>query len=233
MVWQTSPTIARVRRLSTPGAAGTSGLIAVGGTPESVVRAATLGLPMALAIIGGMPERFAPLASLYRDAARRAGHDPSQLDISINSHGFIGDDSRQAANDYFPSYAAVMSKIGRERIGRPSLASSSKRPAHCAAPILLAVPRKSSTRSFFQHQLFGHQRPLLQLGVGTIDHLKAMRAIELLGVVVVRLCARRLGGSGELIRASPISWFRSIDFQRRIRCRPRTGPLRAPGHIAS
>src|SRR5215470_2498073 len=89
--------------------------IAVGGTPESVVRAGTLGLPMALAIIGGMPERFAPLAELYREAGRRAGHDPAQLILSINSHGFIADDSQQAADDYFPSFAAAMSKIGRER----------------------------------------------------------------------------------------------------------------------
>src|SRR6478672_6931187 len=60
--------------------------IAVGGTPQSVMRAATLGLPMALAIIGGMPARFAPLVELYRETARKAGHDPDKLAVSINSH---------------------------------------------------------------------------------------------------------------------------------------------------
>ena len=89
--------------------------IAVGGTPASVVRAATLGLPLALAIIGGMPERFVQFAELYRDSAHKAGREPDQLPISINSHGFIADDAQQAADDYFPSYAMMMNRIGRER----------------------------------------------------------------------------------------------------------------------
>ena len=83
--------------------------IAVGGTPESIARAGRLGLPVALAIIGGMPEQFVPLVEHYREAGRRAGH--AQLSLSINSHGFISDNSQQAADDYFPSYALVMNKI--------------------------------------------------------------------------------------------------------------------------
>jgi probable LLM family oxidoreductase len=89
--------------------------IAVGGTPQSVVRAATLGLPMALAIIGGAPERFVPLIQLYRETARRAGHDPAALPISINSHGFIADSSEETAEAAFPPYVDVMGRIGRER----------------------------------------------------------------------------------------------------------------------
>ena len=80
------------------------------------MRAATLGLPMALAIIGGAPERFAPLVTLYRETAKRAGHDPSQLPVSINSHTFVGANSQQAADDLSRHpYAAVMTKIGRDR----------------------------------------------------------------------------------------------------------------------
>ena len=79
------------------------------------MRAGTLGLPMALAIIGGMPERFAPLADLYRESALEAGHDLAKLALSINSHGFIADESKQAADDYFPSFSVMMNKIGRER----------------------------------------------------------------------------------------------------------------------
>src|SRR5690606_3311699 len=89
--------------------------IAVGGTPASVVRAATLGLPMALAIIGGAPERFVPFVDLYREVARDAGHDSARLAVSINSHGYIGDDSRQAAEEAFGPYAVTMGRIGRER----------------------------------------------------------------------------------------------------------------------
>src|SRR5918993_279431 len=89
--------------------------IAVGGTPQSVVRAALLGLPLAIAIIGGQPERFAPLAELYREAARGVGHDPGRLPISINSHTYVAETSRQASDEYFPTYAAMMNRIGRER----------------------------------------------------------------------------------------------------------------------
>jgi len=74
--------------------------IAVGGTPESVVRAASLGLPMALAIIGGMPERFAPFLNLYRQASQQTGHDPTRIPLSINSHGYIADDSQEAVNEH-------------------------------------------------------------------------------------------------------------------------------------
>src|SRR4051812_7693818 len=89
--------------------------IAVGGTPQSVVRAALLGLPLAIAIIGGQPEHFAPLARLYREAARRAGHDPTLLPVSINSHTYVAETSQRAGDEYFPTYAAMMNRIGRER----------------------------------------------------------------------------------------------------------------------
>src|SRR5207249_4654845 len=89
--------------------------IAVGGHPESVVRAGRLGLPLALAIIGGEPRRFVPLVDLYRQAGRRAGHDPAKLRVSINSHGLIEDNSAQAADDAYAAYSYVMAKIGRER----------------------------------------------------------------------------------------------------------------------
>src|SRR5690606_9462855 len=97
--------------------------IAVGGTPESVVRAGTLGLPLAIAIIGGLPEQFGPLAELYREAYRRAGHDPASARLSINSHGFVADSSQEAADTAFPSYAEALSRIGRER-GWPPLTRS-------------------------------------------------------------------------------------------------------------
>src|SRR5205085_4103077 len=75
--------------------------VAVGGTPESAIRTGTLGLPMALAIIGGMPERFAPVAELFRDAARAAAHDPVPA-LSINSHGYVADTREQALDESFP-----------------------------------------------------------------------------------------------------------------------------------
>lgn len=158
--------------------------IAVGGTPESVVRAGSLGLPMALAIIGGMPEKFAPLVELYRGAARQAGHDPTQLELSINSHGFIADDSQRAADDYFPAYQVVMNKIGRER-GWPGITRQQFEASRTLrGSDFVGNPNEIVEKILFQHTLFGHKRMLLQLGVGTVPHEKMMHAIELLGTRV-------------------------------------------------
>ncbi len=167
--------------------------VAVGGTPESVVRAATLGLPMALAIIGGMPERFVPFAQLYRDAARQAGHDPATLPLSINSHGFIGDDSQQAADDYFPTFSVVMNKIGRERGWPPITRAQFEGARALRGSDFVGHPDQIIEKILFQHRLFGHQRLLLQLGVGTIAHAKMMRAVELLGTRVAPVVRQELG----------------------------------------
>ena len=89
--------------------------IAVGGTPGSVIRAASMGLPLALAIIGGTPERFAPLFELFRRASKEADFDPEQIPLSLNSHGFIAEDSQEAVEAYYPAATKMMNKIGRER----------------------------------------------------------------------------------------------------------------------
>lgn len=166
--------------------------VAVGGTPESVIRAGTLGLPMALAIIGGQPERFAPLAQLYREAGRRAGHDPAQLKLSINSHGFVGDDSDRAADDYFPSLAAVMSKIGRERGWPPMSRAQFEAARGLRGSDFVGDPEAIIEKILFQHGFFNHQRFLVQLGVGAIPHQKMMRAVELLGTKVAPVVRREI-----------------------------------------
>jgi probable LLM family oxidoreductase len=158
--------------------------IAVGGTPQSVVRAATLGLPLALAIIGGQPERFAPFVQLYRDSARRAGHDPARLGVSINSHAFLADGSQEAADAFFPSYAETMSRIGRERGWPPATRAqfdASRRPR---GALLVGSPQEVVDKILFQHEIFGHTRFMAQMTVGPMPHDKVMRAIELLGTVV-------------------------------------------------
>jgi probable LLM family oxidoreductase len=158
--------------------------IAVGGTPESAMRAGSLGLPLAVAIIGGMPERFAPLVELYREAAGAAGHDPAQLPVSINSHGFIADDAQQAADDYYPSATVVMNKIGRERGWAPATRPQLEAAKTLRGADFVGAPEQIIEKLLFQHEIFGHQRCLLQLGVGTIEHAKVLRAIELLGTKV-------------------------------------------------
>jgi probable LLM family oxidoreductase len=167
--------------------------VAAGGNPGSAVRAGGLGLPMALAIIGGMPERFAPFVELYREAGRRAGHDPSSLRLGINSHGFIAESSQQAADEAFPPFAATMNKIGRER-GWPPMsrrdfeASRSLRGAN-----FVGSPQEVIEKILFQYEIFHHDRFLLQLSVGTMPHRSLMRAIELLGTEVAPVVRRETG----------------------------------------
>jgi probable LLM family oxidoreductase len=156
--------------------------VAVGGTPESAVRAGLLGLPLALGIIGGLPERFVPFAELHREAARRAGHEAPPL--SINSHGFVADTSQAAVETSYAPFAATMDRIGRER-GWPPLqreqfeASRTLRGAN-----FVGDPQELVEKILFQHELFGHQRFLIQLTVGTIPHDRVLRAIELFGTEV-------------------------------------------------
>jgi probable LLM family oxidoreductase len=158
--------------------------IAVGGTPQSVARAGTLGLPLAVAIIGGEPARFAPLVDLYRDAACRAGHDPASLPVGINSHAWLADDSRRAADEFFPSYAEVMSRIGRERGWPPTTRAQFEAGRGPRGALLVGTPDEVTEKILFQHEIFGHRRFLAQLTVGSIPHAKVMRAIELLGTKV-------------------------------------------------
>jgi probable LLM family oxidoreductase len=157
--------------------------VAVGGAPESAFRAGTLGLPMAIAIIGGMPERFAPFAQLHRDAAAQAGHDPLPA-VSINSHGFIADTTQEAIEVSWPSVSTVMNRIGRERGWQPMrledyVASTTLRGAN-----FVGTPDQVIEKILFQHDIFRHDRFMIQFSVGSIPHEQLLHSIELLGTVV-------------------------------------------------
>lgn len=158
--------------------------IAVGGTPNSVIRAGMLGLPLAIAIIGGMPEQFGPLVQLYRQAARQSGHDPAVLPVSINSHGFVADSSQDAIDTYYPGATQLMNKIGRERGWSPISRQQHEASRTLRGADFVGTPDEIIEKILFQHEIFDHQRLLLQLGLGTIEHSKMMRAIELLGTQV-------------------------------------------------
>jgi alkanesulfonate monooxygenase SsuD/methylene tetrahydromethanopterin reductase-like flavin-dependent oxidoreductase (luciferase family) len=158
--------------------------IAVGGTPQSVVRAALLGLPLAIAIIGGQPEHFAPLARLYREAARRAGHDPALLPVSINSHTYVAETSQRAGEEYFPTYAAMMNRIGRERGWSPMGREQFEMGRSPHGALAVGSPEEVVEKILYEHELFGHERFMAQISVGTIAHQKVMRAIELFGTKV-------------------------------------------------
>ncbi|HET9003281.1 MAG TPA: LLM class flavin-dependent oxidoreductase [Gemmatimonadaceae bacterium] len=158
--------------------------IAIGGTPQSIVRAGTLGLPMALAIIGGAPERFAPLVQLYRDSGVQAGHDLASLQVGINSHAYLADDSKRAMDEFYPSYADSMTRIGRERGWPPTTREQVEAGRRRRGALFVGSPQEAIDKILFQHTLFGHTRFMAQVGVGTLPHPQVMHAIELLGTIV-------------------------------------------------
>ena len=153
--------------------------VAVGGTPESAVRAGSLGLPLALAIFGGLPEQFKPFAELHRRAAREAGHEPPRL--SINSHGYIAPTAEEALDESFPYVAAAMNRIGRERGWPPLARADYEAAAELRGANFVGTPEQLVEKILFQHEVFGHDRFLLQFTVGGIPHERILRSIELLG----------------------------------------------------
>jgi len=158
--------------------------IAVGGSPQSVVRAGVLGLPMALAIIGGSPERFAPIVSLYREAAQGAGHDPAAIKVSINSHTFVADDSRQAADQFYGPYAEVMTRIGRERGWPPTTRAAFEASRSPHGALVVGSVQEVIDKILHEHELFAMDRFLAQMDVGAVPHAQVMRSIELFGTQV-------------------------------------------------
>jgi alkanesulfonate monooxygenase SsuD/methylene tetrahydromethanopterin reductase-like flavin-dependent oxidoreductase (luciferase family) len=166
--------------------------VAVGGTPESAVRAGMHGLPMALAIIGGMPERFAPFAEIHRRAAIEAGHAPPAL--GINSHGFIADTSQKAADESFGPVATVMDRIGRERGWPPMSRSDFDKARTLRGANFVGSPQEVIDKIMFQYEIFGHQRTLLQFTVGPMPHASVLRSIELFGTEVAPVIRRETAG---------------------------------------
>lgn len=165
--------------------------VAVGGTPNSAARTGALGLPMALAIIGGQPKRFAPMAQIHRQAAAESGQSPPPL--SINSHGFIAENSQQASDDSYPAFALVMNKIGKERGWPPMSREQFEASRTLQGANLVGSPQEVIEKILYQHEIFGHQRFLIQFSVGTLPHAKIMRSIELFGTKVAPVIRRETG----------------------------------------
>jgi probable LLM family oxidoreductase len=166
--------------------------IAVGGTPNSVARAGVLGLPLALAIIGGEPARFAPLFDLYRRAAAQGGHAPSGLATSINVHGFVGETTQQAADAFYLPQAEVMNRIGRERGWGPTSRAHFDQARGPDGALFVGSPEVVAEKIVAMHRLFRNDRFLLQMAIGVMPHDRLMKAIELYGTRVAPLVRREL-----------------------------------------
>jgi probable LLM family oxidoreductase len=159
--------------------------IGVGGTPASFIRAGTLGLPLMVAIIGGETHRFRPMVDLYREAGKRAGHPAGQLKVGVHSLGYVAATSEQAMSEFYPGYAASMTKIGKER-GWPPMTRAHFEPQAGKRGALLVGSPEEVAEKIIRHSeaLGGITRMTFQLDSAAISHEKLMEAIELIGLKV-------------------------------------------------
>ncbi len=158
--------------------------VAVGGTPQSIVRAASRGLEVALAIIGGSPERFAPLADLYRKTLTESGYDPADVPLSVHGHGYISDSNEKAAEEYYSSYAAAMSRLGRERGWGPMTKGQFDSMRSEEGSLVLGDVETVAAKILRWKQILGITRFELHISVGTMPHEKVLSSIDLLGTKV-------------------------------------------------
>lgn len=167
--------------------------LAAGGTPASAVRAATLGLPLMLAIIGGMPEQFMPFVNLYRETAKKAGHDMTKLQMGINNHVYIGEDSQKAGDEFYPYYATMMDRVGRDRGWPPHTRQQFDNSRSSRGALMVGSVQQVIDKILYEHELFGNTRFLAQASIGHVPHTLTMKSIELFGTKVAPVIRREVG----------------------------------------
>lgn len=156
--------------------------LGVGGTPESFIRAGTLGLPLMVAIIGGETHRFRPLVDLYRDAGIKAGHTPEKLKVGVHSLGYVADTTQQASDDFYPGYAEAMTKIGRERGWPPMTRGRFEAQMGPQGALLVGNPEEVAEKIILHsHALGGITRLTFQMDTAELSHEKLLHSIELIG----------------------------------------------------
>ncbi len=162
--------------------------LGVGGTPESFIRAGTLGLPLMVAIIGGETHRFRPLVDLYRQAGKEAGHAPEKLKVGLHSLGYVANTTEEAIADFYPGYAESFTKIGKERGWPPVTRGHFDAQAGPRGALIVGGP-KDVAEKILRHSnsLGGISRITFQMDSAGLTHAKLMKAIELLGKEVAPL----------------------------------------------
>jgi len=156
--------------------------LGVGGTPQSFIRAGTLGLPLMVAIIGGEPHRFRPLIDLYREAGRQAGHAPETLKVGLHMLGYLADSTAQAADEFYPGYARAFTEIGRERGWPPTTRAQFDAVRGPTGALLVGdVETIAEKIRYINDALGGIARLSFQMSVAALPHPRVLHAIELFG----------------------------------------------------
>ena len=156
--------------------------IGVGGTPESFIRAGTLGLPLMVAIIGGETHQFRPLVDLYRKAGKKAGYLPEQLKVGMHSLGYVASNTQQALDEFYPGYAEAMTKVGKERGWPPMTRSRFEAQVGPEGALLVGSPEEIAEKILrHSYALGGISRLTFQMDAAELPHEKLMQSIELIG----------------------------------------------------
>lgn len=158
--------------------------LAAGGTPASAVRAATLDLPLTLAIIGGLPEQFVPFVNLYKETAKKTGKDMSTLQLGVNNHVYIGEDSQKAGDEFFPYYATMMNRVGRDRGWQPLTRQQFDYSRSPKGALMVGSVQQVIDKILYEHELFGNTRFMAQASIGNVPHALTMKSIELFGTKI-------------------------------------------------
>ncbi|MEO7313396.1 MAG: LLM class flavin-dependent oxidoreductase [Chitinophagaceae bacterium] len=162
--------------------------IVVGGTPASFARAGTLGLPLMVAVIGGETHRFRPLVDLYREAGRKAGHPREQLKVGLHSLGYVGNSNEEAVEEYYPGYAKIMTKIGRERGWPPVTRPGFNAQAGSTGALIVGGPEEVAAKILRHSEaLGGIDRVTFQMDNASLSHEQLLKSIELIGTYVAPL----------------------------------------------
>ncbi|WP_280301921.1 Atu2307/SP_0267 family LLM class monooxygenase [Nocardia neocaledoniensis] len=156
--------------------------IAVGGSPESVIRAGLLGLPLALAIIGGQPARFKPLVELYHRALAEGGHEKQP--VAVHAHGYVADTDEQAVADFYAPYALAMSTIGRERGWGPMTRQQFDALRSQSGSLFVGTPDYVGGKIADIRDTLGLDRFMLHTSVGTLPPDQVLHSIDLLGTKI-------------------------------------------------
>ena len=159
--------------------------LGVGGTPESFIRAGTLGLPLMVAIIGGETQRFRPLVDLYRQAGKRAGHLPEHLKVGLHSLGYVANSTEEAIDDYYPGYAETFTRIGKERGWPPVTRTHFNAQIGPLGALIVGNPTEVAEKILRHSEALGEiSRISFQMDNAALPHAKLLRSIELIGTLV-------------------------------------------------
>ncbi|WP_367866343.1 LLM class flavin-dependent oxidoreductase [Pedobacter sp. WC2423] len=158
--------------------------IAVGGTPESVIRAGKLGLPLMIAIIGGSPSQFKPLFNLYREEYQKAGHDMAKFQVGIHAHAFFGENADEVAANYYPLYAAQMDRIGKSRGWPPYTKYQFDYGRQKEGALFVGDAEAAIDKILYAQEMFGLTRFAAHMDVGAPAHNDMMKSIEIFGTKI-------------------------------------------------